>query len=312
MTFNQWTKVAAGFTTTVIGAVAGLAGVGFMSEQDFKEKLQTFDKDKIEQTLSSHTENKDASDRLDHAMDGEILALFQCGPHIAAKVDGLQSADGHTILQDNGDHFIRWNTHDQKYERLEKILATIDPKTKTQFVATYNIEHKDLVMHWGGTDFFSPVDMMQATITASGGISPRALDGITYTNLAFDALEQTYSGLNPAEVNTSIVTHSVGAAAGSLSHLTATERGYAVNKIIHADPFGGQKAMETAAKAMGLSEELLGRHVTSVKPENPGLLDQFKDASRIMGQKETIAAKDHFGKSISVAYNNKIHGNRNN
>lgn len=182
--------------------------MGVKAEKD----LQNYDAEKVTALLTMQEKNLATDQRIRNNLDIHSALLFECGTNISKKVAGLKTDDGHTLIQKKPDHFIAWDSGEQQEKRLEKIVTAIDPDSKLQICSTYDIDNKDLVIHFGGTDFANSYDLAAATTSLTGALNPRTADGAKYAEMSVDKLAERFPDKSLDDVNISIVAHSSGAA----------------------------------------------------------------------------------------------------
>jgi hypothetical protein len=293
------------FTGNLAAQATGIGYLARLAHADMKEALNQIDTVKAVKTLNGHSHNAEAAQRVYNDLDIHAKLLFFCGPKIAAKISDFKDKDGHTLVQDQGDHITVWQSGAKKEEELQKILVAIDPDKKTQICATYDIANKDLVVHFGGTDFSNSKDLAFATTSLTGALNPRSSDGAVYAQKIMTSFSAQHPDTKPEDVNLSIVAHSSGAASTPAAIMAFAEQGFAANKVFLLDPCGGKAAYDATSALTGIDPALLSQNTTTIRPQKKGLLEHFKQATASIGTDERHDIGGHMGRHFVQAFHNK-------
>jgi hypothetical protein len=284
------------------------SGIGYLARlahTDMREALSQIDTVKAVKTLSNHKHNAESAQRVYNDLDIHAKLLFFCGPKIAAKISDFKDRTGHTLVADQGDHFTVWQSGAEKEEQLQKILVAIDPDKKTQICATYDIANKDLVVHFGGTDFSNSKDLAFATTSLTGALNPRSSDGAVYAQKIMASFATLHTDIKPEDINLSIVAHSSGAAATPAAIMAFAEQGFATNKVFMLDPCGGKSAYDATSAMMGIDPALLSQNTTTIRPQKKGILERFKQATASIGTDERHDIGGHMGRHFVKMFNDR-------
>ena len=130
--------------------------------------LQGYNGQTISNNLAVAKKDTAAEKRFRKDLDIHTALLFYSSAHNAHKVDTFKTADHHELIQETLDSYIVWQSDEQRQDTLEKVFSGVDPKTKMQICATYDPGDKDLVFHYGGTDFNDRYDVIYGMIAGMG------------------------------------------------------------------------------------------------------------------------------------------------
>jgi hypothetical protein len=289
MTIPKWAKITRNAVFSFLGVVwmagAGVSGVG---NKDLKEALSKYDGKKVTATMQMQKQDTQAALRAREDADIHIALFHYCSHENSVRTHmlGYQTVDGHELIRDKGDHFVVWQTGKQQQDTLQKVFAEIDPETKLQVCATYDVKNKDLSVHFGGTNFHDYKDMFQAGVMLAGGVilpgntvTQRSAKGAGYSEAIIEKWQELNPGLSPEEINVSLWGHSSGAASVAPSMVAFAANGFKVNAAYLVSPCGAKGAFDEVAELTGVSPEELEKNVMTIDAKDKGILGVFKHAT---------------------------------
>lgn len=242
-----------------------------------------------------------ARDRLRNNLDIHSALLFYCGDRIAKKIRNILSPDKTNLIDEQPDHYVVYDTDEQRQRTLQKIYCGIDNTHHTQICTTYDIENKDLTFHFGGTDFSRISDVWAAAKSAFGGLNRRAVDGVKLAHASVASFQELHPNVDLKGVNVQIVGHSSGTTTALVAkHVLEQFTRNAVDTVL-LDPFGARKTLKVLAQATGQSEDSLSKNVTTVKGQKH-VLHHFRKAAASIGDCVTLAMAGHVGKNFVEHY----------
>jgi hypothetical protein len=280
------------------------------ADREMRKTLSRYDGQKIEAAMRENVQDQESAARIRKDLDIHSALLFYCAPKIAKKISSFETADGHKLIQEEPDKYIFWQTGEQQQQELQKIFAGIDPETKMQICATYDIKNKDLVLHFGGTDFTNGKDMLEAGISLADdillpkdSINPRSVKGADYAIKVITEWRKLNPQLSAEEVNLSIVAHSSGGAAVPMAIVALQEEGFKTNAAFILTPCGAEAAFNKVQEITGIAPEVLQQNVQTIQTKSKGILGIFKKATASVGTEEILDTKGHLGICLVRAFN---------
>ena len=232
MTVSSWIKATASSMTAMLrGQSDTVTYSGLATEQILHDTVQQYNTPLVHERLKQMPLASEAVPmHNDYNIDAALW--FHCDPKITAKIDKQRSADGHKLVQANGNTFTVWNVDTQRHETWQNIYSGIDEQTKTQICATYNVDTQQFAIHLGGTDFNNQKDLKLAKAAIQGKTTPRVAAGAVLTETAIQCLLERNPGLDLKKIETRISAHSRGGEATPMSMLALLKHGFKLNEVM--------------------------------------------------------------------------------